>query len=170
MMFSTALSHFESAGTQTVPATQKKDRKQKASLGKARFIGLTPPAVLAEYSVAASARSTGAARMPQLVAALPDLHRRTRGGRDHWTAVCVAARVMTGWLLLMAALAAAGCATTPGGVVSNDPARRPARPNAAADAGVATPDPPSEQPGVVVTATSPTNVQFSTAGDQTVMS
>src|SRR5437763_10285693 len=31
MMLSTALSHFESAGTQTVPATQKNDRKQKAN-------------------------------------------------------------------------------------------------------------------------------------------
>jgi hypothetical protein len=38
MMLSTALSHFESAGMQTGPATQKKHRKENTSPRKARFI------------------------------------------------------------------------------------------------------------------------------------
>ena len=74
-----------------------------------------------------------------------------------------------GGLLLAVALAGAACATTTAGAVSNDQSQRLAGANAAPDAGVANPDQPSEQPGVVVTATSLTNVQFSTGSHDTVV-
>lgn len=72
-------------------------------------------------------------------------------------------------MLLAVALVGGACATTTAGAVSNDPAQRQAGASAAPDAGVANPDQSSEQPGVVVTATSPTNVQFSTVGHDTVV-
>jgi hypothetical protein len=75
---------------------------------------------------------------------------------------------MQRWLLLTVALAGAGCATTTVGAGSNDPARRLADPNGAPDATPASPEQPSE-PEVVVTATSPTDVQFSTGGNDTVV-
>jgi hypothetical protein len=67
---------------------------------------------------------------------------------------------MKWWLLMTMALAGGGCATSAAGFGLSGAAPRPPAEVASPEVSVDSADAPPEQPDVVVTATSPTDVQF----------
>jgi len=76
---------------------------------------------------------------------------------------------MKRWLI-MVVLAGAACATTTAaGAAPNGAAQRPVAADAQPDPSVAPTEEPSDQPGVVVVATSPTDVQFRASSSDTVV-